>query len=427
MDPLLHALTRTPSLLTFGVSTLAYAALCYVWMPVGTRRWPKICAKASTRRWRAPHARGRLRRDARPAHRPDRAPLARAVPSRSPCSTTIMARALHPAITTGPFRAFLPPERNSLKELTALSAPENSTTAWAIVRDQHSDGAYDYQADVAPRNSVVSAATRAAIVNSPADLEVRARNRKGSDREGGVTRARISTDDAHNTSCLDRWHRPFNLKIADLTPAASRTCDTGRRAGRKPDSQYCTIPRNATVHQIVVWAPDGKRVFFVTNREIPWGTGWICSVAAEGGEPTCLDKHQLETSWAARPEVAPDGLRILFSNYHGAQWHQLWLTTTDDTAPLPLTYGEFDRRNARGSRRQGASYTSATSGQQCVFVSSLRRAETGYGRRRPRVARLCARFLVSSRRIEGYRSPPRCLVKRRRFGTAPGTNGSRRE
>jgi hypothetical protein len=92
----------------------------------------------------------------------------------------------------------------------------------------------------------------------------------------------------------------------------------------------------------------------------------------EGSAPTCLDKHQLETSWAARPEVGPDGKRVLFSNYHGGQWHQLWLTTTDDTAPLPLTYGDFDRRSARWSPDgKRIAYISNKPGNTALFVRDV--------------------------------------------------------
>ena len=40
---------------------------------------------------------------------------------------------------------------------------------------------------------------------------------------------------------------------------------------------------------------------------------------------------------------------MLFASYHGRQSHQLWLTTPQGAAPLPLTFGDFDRRNARWS------------------------------------------------------------------------------
>jgi hypothetical protein len=56
-----------------------------------------------------------------------------------------------------------------------------------------------------------------------------------------------------------------------------------------------------------------------------------------------------ETSWRARPEVAPDGRRVLYSSYQGRQWHQLWLTTLAGDAQLPLTFGDFDATAARWS------------------------------------------------------------------------------
>jgi TolB protein len=162
----------------------------------------------------------------------------------------------------------------------------------------------------------------------------------------------------------------FNIKIADLSP------------GGLSNERYLVTPRESRIDRYYYskqdhainpsWSPDGKRVWFVTNAEIPWGTGWICSIAAQGGEPECLGKHQLETSWSARPEVAPDGKRILFSNYHGGQWHQLWLTTTDDAAPLPLTYGNFDRRNARWSPDgKRIAYISNEDGNTSLWVQEV--------------------------------------------------------
>jgi hypothetical protein len=96
------------------------------------------------------------------------------------------------------------------------------------------------------------------------------------------------------------------------------------------------------------WSPDGKRVFYVGNAEVAWGSGDIWSIST--GTPTERRRVLVEeTTWAARPEPSPDGKRLLYSSYQGRQWHQLWLTTPDGRSPLPLTFGEFDRRNARWS------------------------------------------------------------------------------
>src|SRR5690606_38691561 len=91
-----------------------------------------------------------------------------------------------------------------------------------------------------------------------------------------------------------------------------------------------------------------KTILYLTNPEIAWGTGdlWSVEVDAPSQRRKILGE---ETSWNARPELAPDGKRLLFGSYHGRQWQQLWLTTPAGAAPLPLTFGEYDRRNARWS------------------------------------------------------------------------------
>jgi hypothetical protein len=96
------------------------------------------------------------------------------------------------------------------------------------------------------------------------------------------------------------------------------------------------------------WSPDAKRVFYVGNAEVAWGSGDIWSIST--GAPAERRRVLVEeTTWAARPELSPDGRRLLYSSYQGRQWHQLWLTTPEGRSPLPLTFGEFDRRNARWS------------------------------------------------------------------------------
>ncbi|HEY7007221.1 MAG TPA: CehA/McbA family metallohydrolase, partial [Sphingomicrobium sp.] len=89
-------------------------------------------------------------------------------------------------------------------------------------------------------------------------------------------------------------------------------------------------------------------ILYVTNKEVAWGTGDIWSVAADNPK----DRRKIlseETSWSARPEVSPDGKLVLFASYHGRQWRQLWVTNPAGMAPLPITFGDFDRWNARWS------------------------------------------------------------------------------
>lgn len=96
------------------------------------------------------------------------------------------------------------------------------------------------------------------------------------------------------------------------------------------------------------WSPDGATLLVVTNREVAWGTGDIWSVPLAQPDAARMLLRE-ETSWAARPEFAPGGRRILYSSYQGRQWHQLWIAGAQGESPMPLTFGEFDRRNARWS------------------------------------------------------------------------------
>ena len=276
-----------------------------------------------------------------------------------------------PQLTTGPSAAAFMPAGDEIiysMEGSLWRQRIGEPNAFEIT---HAEGAYDYQPDVAPdgqsvvftrydgrafelwRHDLKSAAEHALTANGGVNLE-----------------PRISPDGRQLVFVSTAGTGHFNLKIADLTP------------GGLSNERYLVTPRESKIdryyystHDHTInpsWSPEGARVFFVTNAEIPWGTGWICSVSIADGVPTCLGHHELETSWAARPEVGPDGKRILFSNYHGGQWHQLWLTTMDDAAPLPLTYGDFDRRNARWSPDgKRIAYVSNEGGNTSLWVQEF--------------------------------------------------------
>jgi Tol biopolymer transport system component len=161
----------------------------------------------------------------------------------------------------------------------------------------------------------------------------------------------------------------FELKLAALSPGRLGQART-LVGGRKSD-----VPRyyySAFDHAISPsWTPDGKRLVFVSNREVAYGTGDFWSVSVS--DPSDLKRiYGEETTWRATPAVAPDGRRLLFSSYHGRQWHQLWLTTLDGAPPLPLTFGERDVVQARwspdGTR---IAYASNESGDTALWVQDM--------------------------------------------------------
>ena len=235
----------------------------------------------------------------------------------------------------------------------------------------HPAAAYDHQPDVAPDGQTVIFTRYDGKGFELWRHDLASHTEQPLTSNGGVNlEPRISPNGRQIVFVSTAGTGHFNLKIADL---ANEGLANERFLVQPRQSRIDRYYYSAHDHMInPSWSPDGKRVWFVTNAEIPWGTGWICSIAVDGGEPDCLGKHQLETSWAARPEVGPDGKRILFSNYHGRQWHQLWLTTTDGAAPLPLTYGEFDLRNARWSPDgKRIAYISNESGNTSLWVQDV--------------------------------------------------------
>ncbi|HEY4367084.1 MAG TPA: CehA/McbA family metallohydrolase [Steroidobacteraceae bacterium] len=161
----------------------------------------------------------------------------------------------------------------------------------------------------------------------------------------------------------------FNLFVATLDG------DTlGALRPAVPARQSAIARYYYSVHDHAInpsWTPDGKQLVFVSNHEIAYGSGSICvAVPGSGAEPRCFINE--ETSWRAQPEVAPDGHRVLYSSYQGRQWHQLWMTTLDGDATLPLTFGDFDITQARWSpdgRR--VAYISNEGGNTSLWVQEV--------------------------------------------------------
>jgi Tol biopolymer transport system component len=180
---------------------------------------------------------------------------------------------------------------------------------------------------------------------------------------------RYSPDDRHIAfvSTADSGH--FNLYVADVD--GDRLIGARRLLPEHTSTiyRYYYAPTDHTINPS--WTPDGQRLLFVSNREVAYGTGDIWSVAVNAPEDAKKVLSE-ETTWRAQPQVAPDGRRILFSSYHGRQWHQLWLTTLEGAPPLPLTFGEFDRTQARFSPDGGrVGYISNEDGNTSLWVQDV--------------------------------------------------------
>ena len=90
------------------------------------------------------------------------------------------------------------------------------------------------------------------------------------------------------------------------------------------------LPRyyySAYDHEInPVWTRDGREIIYVSNRGHIYGTGGFWRIARVRGRPPQGDAapsidgrefHYEETNWKARPDVSPDGSRLVYSSYLG--------------------------------------------------------------------------------------------------------------
>ena len=121
-----------------------------------------------------------------------------------------------------------------------------------------------------------------------------------------------------------------------------------------------------------VWSPDGSALLYVSNPEIPYGSGAIWHRPVDNSAEPSLVRRE-ETTWRARPDIAPDGRRVIYSSYLGRQWHQLWITSLASKGePFPLTYGDYDVSSARWSPSgERIAYTVNETGNTSLRVIQL--------------------------------------------------------
>ncbi|MCB0656587.1 MAG: PD40 domain-containing protein, partial [Saprospiraceae bacterium] len=116
------------------------------------------------------------------------------------------------------------------------------------------------------------------------------------------------------------------------------------------------------------WSPDGRRITFVSNREVAHGTGNIVSLDLDHPEEITTI-HEEETAWKTTPDISPDGSRMVYSSYLGRNWQQLWLLPAAGGYPIQITYGDYDNTAPKWSPDgQHIAYISNRSGNTSLWI-----------------------------------------------------------
>ncbi|MCC6588725.1 MAG: CehA/McbA family metallohydrolase [Bryobacterales bacterium] len=100
------------------------------------------------------------------------------------------------------------------------------------------------------------------------------------------------------------------------------------------------------------WTPDGKELVFVSNRDVPLGSGDIWRMPVEpNGMSKAVRIHREQTLFRTRPQVSIDGKRIVYSSHAGGadQFSHLYVLPVKGGALYKLTYGDFDHFSPRWS------------------------------------------------------------------------------
>jgi TolB protein len=251
-----------------------------------------------------------------------------------------------PQLTTGPSAAAWMPDSSGLVYSMAGSLWRQSLDSTEATELVAGPG-YDYQPDCSPDGAwVVFAKYNQDAVELWA-LDLKAGAAKPLTHNGAVNlEPRFSPDSNRIAFVSTSGTGHFHIFTADFSDGSLSNIQqlTAENKSSLPRYYYSVFD-----HEISpVWSRDGKEILFISNRGHLYGTGGLWRTKAEPGAEA-REVHVEETTWRARPDISPDGHRIVYSSYTGRPWHQLWTLNADGGNPIPISYGDFDNTNPRWS------------------------------------------------------------------------------
>ena len=262
-----------------------------------------------------------------------------------------------PQLTSGPSSLAWSPDSTELIYSMAGSLWRQkigSGSAWQLAAPEST--AYDYQPDWSPDGrSVVYSSYRNDAVELRL-LDVASGNSRALTHNGAINlEARFSPDGKRLVFVSTGYQRRFHLFTGDFENGELVNVRrlTGEHRSELPRYYYSPFD-----HEISpVWSRDGRSIFYVSNRNHIYGTGGFWRVASSGAagvdeadaRPAGTEFHYEETNWKARPDLSPDGSRLIYSSYLGRSWHNLWLMPAGGGDAFPVAYGDWDQTNPRWS------------------------------------------------------------------------------
>jgi len=227
----------------------------------------------------------------------------------------------------------------------------------SFARQLTAASAYDYQPDWSPDGRwVIYCSYRNDAVELWL-LDVQSGATQPLTQNGAVnTEPRFSPDGKRIVFTSTLYNKRFHVFTADF--GGGKLSNMRRLTGEHKSDlpRYYYSPFDHEINP--VWTRDGRDVIYVSNRNHIYGTGgfWRTTAAPNGvaapgatADGGAREFHAEETNWRARPDVSPDGSRLVYSSYLGRVWHNLWLLPAGGGDAFPIAYGDWDMTYPRWS------------------------------------------------------------------------------
>ena len=308
-----------------------------------------------------------------------------------------------PQLTSGPSSLAWSPDSTELIYSMAGSLWRQNLDS-GVASQLTAAAAYDYQPDWSPDGRwVIYCSYRDDAIELWA-LDLKSGAAHALTHNGAVNvEPRFSPDGRRIVFTSTLYNKRFHVFTADFTDGALTHIArlTGEHRSELPRYYYSPFD-----HEInPIWSRDGREIIYVSNRGRIYGTGgfWRIGAPAPGAAPLPDAEergagkpfHTEETNWKARPDLSPDGSRLVYSSYLGGRsWQTLWLMPAGggDAFPVDLRRLGHDLsalvagRNAHRLRLEsgGQHRAWAGSGSRAASLSRSRSPSAGIFRRWPR-------------------------------------------